>query len=166
MILRLGPLCISWGKKIFVQQNYVVVEEDFVVKIPKVRQVEEPIDIYTPVVNQVRQEINLPVLEIVPIKHQLVQHEYIVTEKPYPITVDKPVVEEVEKVVKVQRLHYEDHPVLIPRYQVELGERTVVKMPREAIIDIRCECGFVYASNHTRCIKCGRSTEENLKVTE
>jgi len=32
------------------------------------------------------------------------------------------------------------------------------------ITEIVCACGFRYQSRWTRCLKCGRSTEENLSA--
>jgi len=148
------------------KQNIILLEEDVVVRIPRVREVEEILEIPTPIITRVPQKIEVPIYEVETKKHQLVQHQYIVTEKPYPVTVEKPVVQEVEKVVLIQKLTYEEKEVPIPRYRVVPGEQPVVRMPREAIIDIRCKCGNVYASNHTKCLQCGRTTVDNLKVDE
>ena len=165
MLIKIGRLCIAFGKIVIVKDNLIVVERDIVVRVPRVVEVEEVWQVPSPRIERVPQVVEIPEFSVRTIDHQLIQHNYVVAEKPYPIRVVRPVVEEVAKTVTVQKLTFEEKEVPVPHYSVVPGEDIAVKAPRRAVFAITCACGNTYTTNHTKCHQCGRTTADNLKET-
>lgn len=163
MILRLGKLCLSFGKIVVIKHNVIVIEEEVKVKVTKVVEVEEICEIPTPVIKRVPVELEMPVYTVTPIDHQLIQHKFNIAEKAYPIKIDKPVLEEVTKVVEVQKLVFDHVDVPVHKYKVIPGEETILQAPRGTVFEVTCACGNAYTTNHTKCTKCGKTTSDTLK---
>lgn len=187
MIIRLGKLTLVYNMPVTIMPKTILVEEPLIIKVPKIveqfieikqpvfQKVEEPIqikvprvvevyvDVPQPVFRRVEQVIDIPAFETQEVKHQLVTHHYIVNEKPRPILVEKPVIEEIDKVIQVQKVRVEEEELVVPNYRVVRQGEKNIEVPADAIFEVTCPCGNKYTSNFTKCFRCGRTTEENIR---
>ena len=160
MILKIGKLCISWGKVVVFSPKVIMVEQEL--RIPRIVQTDVPYEFPTPVLTRVPYQVEVPEFNVKLIEHQLVNPRFVVAEKAVPVKVDKPVVEEKETVITVQKLRFEDKEVVVPNYKIVRKDQKGVEIGNLEVMEITCTCGNKYMSNHTKCEKCGRATFENL----